>query len=108
MRLTRAQNVAAFAYVLKSILDQDTQDPLALALMDADVKTINSLISLSKASIDALMFERPLAGSTPPATERVALQIGNKNLLHWFLRWSSALYHANSKVPLTHDEWLDT
>ena len=67
MRLTRAQNVAAFAYVLKSILDQDTQDPLALALalIDADVKTINSLISLSKASIDALMFERPLAGSTP-------------------------------------------
>ena len=108
VRLTRAQNVAAFAYVLKSILDQDTQDPLALALIDADVKTINSLISLSKASIDALMFERPLVGSTPPATERVALQIGNKNLLHWFLRWSSALYHANTKVPLTHDEWRDT
>ena len=96
MGMTRAQNRAAFAHVLNTILDQDAQDPLALALADAAVSTITSLITLPKSSIDALMFERPLEGSDLPATERVALQIGNKNLIHWFTRWSYALFHLNT------------
>ena len=106
--MTRAQNRAAFAHVLNTILDQDAQDPLKLALADADVSTITSLITLPKSSIDALMFERPLVGSDPPTIERVALQIGNKNLIHWFTRWSYALFHSNTRFPLTHDEWLET
>ena len=106
--MTRAQNRAAFLHVLNTILDQDAQDPLALALADAAMSTITSLITLPKSSIDALMFERPLEGSDPPVTERVALQIGNKNLIHWFTRWSYALFHANTRFPLTHDEWLET
>ena len=108
MGMTRAQNRAAFLHVLNTILDQDAQDPLALALADAAVSTITSLIMLPKSSIDALMFERPLEGSDPPATERIALQIGNKNLIHWFTRWSYALFHLNTRFPLTHDEWLET
>ncbi len=88
----------------------DENAPLIVTLHPADaaVSTITSLITLPKSSIDALMFERPLEGSDPPTIERVALQIGNKNLINWFTRWAYALFHANTRYPLTHDEWLET
>lgn len=96
--LTRDQGRQCFSRILREVLDQDDDTPLALSLEQEGINDIFSLVSMDKDTVEQLKFQ-PVG-----ETNKKALPRGYKQLLITLFDYT--LYSAQRGHPMQDQDWM--
>ena len=102
--MTREQVRGAYDDVVGSVLDQDQDAPLRLALEKEGVSNITHLITMPEATIDAMTYDDPGDG-TQAATADMPLQKVHKWMLKAFQSYARYCSDVEGADNVNLDEW---
>ena len=102
--MTREQARGAYDHVVGSVLDQDRDAPLRLALEKEGVSNITHLLIMPEATIDAMAYDDPGDG-THAATADMPLQKVHKWTLKAFQSYARYRSDVEGADNMNLDEW---